>query len=73
MKVKGKLLQINLYMLTKLQKINFGKIKKPPPPRLEPTPTQNSLLSPNHKASLPRCLLENSGQKFFIDKHFKYL
>ena len=42
MKVKGKLLQFNLYMLTKLQKISFGKIKKTPPPRLEPTPTQKS-------------------------------
>ena len=37
-KVNGKLLQFNLYMLTKLQKISFGK--KTPPPRLEPTPTQ---------------------------------
>ena len=30
MKVNGKLLQFNLYMLTKLQKNNFGKIKEPP-------------------------------------------
>ena len=30
MKVKGKLLQFNLYMLTKLQKTNFGKIKNLP-------------------------------------------
>jgi hypothetical protein len=79
MKVKGKLLQLNLYMLTRLQKNNFGKIKKPPPPRLEPTPTQNSLLSPNHhpspstKASPTLSHLENNGQKFFMNKHFKFL
>ena len=40
MKVNGNLLQFNLYMLTKLQKISFPKIKKPPPLRLQPTPTQ---------------------------------
>ena len=62
-------------------KKNFGKIKnkKTPPPRLEPIPTQISSLSPNHhsspsaKPSRPRCLLGNSGQKFFINKHFKFL
>ena len=60
-------------------KKKFWKKKKTPPPRLEPTPTQISSLSPNHhsspsaKPSRPRCLLENSGQKFFIHKHFKLL
>ena len=80
MKVKGKLLQLNLYMLTKLQKKNWKNKKNIPPLRLEPTPTQNSLLSPNHhhpfpstKASQPRCFLENSGQKLIINKHFKFL
>ena len=48
MKVKGKLLQFNLYMLTKLQQTNLGKIKNPPPPRFEPTPTKKSLLNPHH-------------------------
>ena len=33
MKVKGKLLQFNLYMLTKLQKISFGKNKNKLPHR----------------------------------------
>ena len=36
MKVKGKLLQLNLYMLTKLQKNNFGKIKNLPHRGLNP-------------------------------------
>ena len=73
MKVKGKLLQLNLYMLTKLQKKNWKNKKT------SPTEAQSSLFSPNHhpfpstKASQPRCLLENSGQKLIINKHFKFL
>ena len=80
MKVKGKLLQFNLYMLTKLQKISFGKIKKNSPTEArthtnsEIIPTQlPSSLTPSTKASPPRCLHESSRQQLFINKHFKLL
>ena len=81
MKVKGKLLQFNLYMLTKLQKISFGKILKKnfhtearTHTNSEIIPTQlPSSLTPSTKASPPRCLHENSRQQLFLNKHFKLL
>ena len=78
MKVKGKLLQLNLYKLTKLQKISFGKKNLPHqgsnPHRIRNNPNLTPFITdPSTKASPPRCLHENSGQKIFIDKHFKYL
>ena len=80
MKVNGKLLQFNLYMLTKLQKNSFGKIKKKLPHRgsnphqLRNNPNSTSFVTdPCTKASPPRCLHENSRQKSFTNKHFKLL
>ena len=69
MKVNGKLLQFNLYMLTKLQKISFGKIKKASPTEAR----THTITDPSTKASPPRCLHKNSRQKVFISKHFKLL
>ena len=43
MKVNGKLLQFNLYMLTKLQKISFGKLKKTSPTEA-PTHTNSEII-----------------------------
>ena len=72
MKVNGKLLQFNLYMLTKLQKISFGKIKISPTEAR--THTNSEIITdPFTKPSPPRCLHGNSQQKLFINKHFKLL
>ena len=66
--------------ITKLQKNDFGKIKKTSPTKArthtnsEIIPTQlSSSLTPSTKSSPPRCLHGNSQQKLFINKHFKLL
>ena len=71
MKVNGKLLQFNLYMLTKLQKISFGKIKKTSPTEARTHTNSEIITDPFTKPSPPRCLHENSRQK--LDKDFKLL
>ena len=71
MKVNGKLLQFNLYMLTKLQKISFGKIKKTSPTEARTHTNSEIITDPFTKPSPPHCLHENSRQK--LGKHFKLL
>ena len=66
--------------ITKLQKNDFGKIKKnlphqgSNPHQLRNNPNFTPFITdPSTKASPPRCLHENSRQKIFIDKHLRYL
>ena len=70
MKVNGKLLQFNLYMLTKLQKISFGKIKKPSPTEA-PTHTNSEIIPTQLPSSLTPALKHHHHAAFMkiVDKN----
>ena len=70
MKVKGKLLQLNLYKLTKLQKISFGKIKKTFPNEA-PTHTNSEIIPTQLPSSLTPSLKHHRHAAFMkiVDKN----